>query len=406
MVTLKPFQAIRPIPELAEKVAALPYDVLSRQEAKEKAEKNPYSFLHIDKAEIDVEESLSPYDERVYEKARENLEKMIGDGIFIQEKEANFYIYQLSCDTESSQTGIVGCASVEEYKNNKIKKHERTREEKLRDRIQHIDTCHAQTGPIFLAYPTKKEITDLAAWWKRNNLPIYNFIADDGVKHTVWVVNNELTISNFQKLFEEVPAFYIADGHHRAEAAVQVGLSHGKEKGMTGGHFLSVAFPHEELEILDYNRVVADLNGHSPEEFLDKVKKIVSVEEWGERYQPKEKGSIGMYLSGRWYRLAVEHNEEDIVERLDVSILQSYLLAPVLGIENPSVDQRISFVGGIRGLGELERLVDSEEYRVAFSLYPPTMEELLQVADEGKMMPPKSTWFEPKLRSGLFIHRL
>ena len=414
MAIFKPFKGIRPIEELAHKVAALPYDVMNSDEAREMVKGNPYSFLHIDKAEIDLEPTINLYDKRVYEKARENLNQMIKEGILIQDKENRFYIYKQTMG-KREQVGLVGCTSIDDYLKNIIKKHEHTREDKELDRINHVDYTDANTGPIFMTYRSKKEINQLVEDWIKKNKPIYDFISDDKIEHTIWTIDDKDIICKLIELFKEVNYLYIADGHHRSASAVKVGLKRRKENPNYSGteefnFFLSVLFPDEQLYIMDYNRVVKDLNGHSTEEFLEKIKEKFQVEVYTGKgqYKPEEKHRFGMYLDNKWYKLKAKEgtfDPKDSVNRLDVSILQNNLLAPILGIHDPRTDNRIDFIGGIRGLEELERRV-SIDMKVAFSMYPTSIEDLMAIANEGKVMPPKSTWFEPKLRSGLFIHKL
>lgn len=414
MVTIRPFRAIRPAVEKAKEVAALPYDVLNSEEAREVVKGNPYSFLHIDKAEIDLDPALSPYDDRVYEKANENLRQMIKDGIFIQEEKPCFYIYKLTMNGKA-QSGLVVCTSIDEYENDMIKKHERTRYEKEKDRIRHVDECNANTGPIFSTYRTKHEVSELVLRWQLEHTPIYQFTADDGIEHVAWKVDDEETVNTFIEMFQSVSAIYIADGHHRSASAVKVGLMRREQyPNYTGeeefNYFLSVLFPQNELAILDYNRVIKTLNGLTEEQFLQKLEQSFYVEKAEvSPYKPAERCTFGMYLNGEWYTLKVKENlvdMNDVVKRLDISILQDYLFSPVLQIHDQRSDNRIDFIGGIRGLQELERLVDSGQFQVAFALYPTSMDDLLAIADAGEVMPPKSTWFEPKLRSGLFIHSL
>lgn len=413
MVTLRPFKAIRPKKDLAQKVAALPYDVMNSDEAREMVKGNPYSFLHIDKAEIDLDKDIDIYDKKVYEKARENLYDFIDKGIFLQDEKPYLYIYRLIMNGRS-QTGIVGCTSIDDYMNNIIKKHEFTRADKEQDRINHVDYCDANTGPIFLTYKNKKEITDIVDNWTKKQ-PEYDFTAEDGISHIVWVIDDDNTITTLLNLFKEVDSLYIADGHHRAASAVKVGIKRREENPNYNGNeefnfFLSVVFPDSDLYIMDYNRVVKDLNGHTFEEFMQKVSEKFNIKSYeGEgQLRPSKKHIFGMYIDKKWYELAAKegtYDEKDPVGRLDVSILQNNLLAPILGIEDPRTDKRIDFIGGIRGLLELEKRVN-EGMRVAFSMYPTTIDDLMDIADAGKVMPPKSTWFEPKLRSGLFIHKL
>ncbi|MBA5851801.1 DUF1015 domain-containing protein [Clostridium sp. cel8] len=414
MAIIKPFKAIRPRNDLASKVAALPYDVMSSSEAREKVKGNKYSFLHVDKAEVDLDKSIDIYDKRVYEKARENLNKMIEENVLIEDKKPCLYIYRLTMNGKS-QTGIVGCTSIDEYMNNKIKKHENTRQDKEIDRINHVDYCNANTGPIFMTYRNNKEINNIIDSWIKKD-PVYDFKADDGVFHKVWVIDDDDVILDIQNAFKNIDSLYIADGHHRAASAVKVGLKRRKEKVNYNGNeefnfFLSVVFPDSDLRIIDYNRVVKDLNGLDTKDYFNKIREKFEVSLYEEegQFKPCKEHTYGMYLDGKWYVLKAKensYNSKDVVSSLDVSILQDNLLEPVLGIKDPRQDSRIDFIGGIRGLKELERKVDSGEYKVAFSMYPVTLEELMKIADEGKVMPPKSTWFEPKLRSGLFVHKL
>ncbi|EET84378.1 conserved hypothetical protein [Clostridium carboxidivorans P7] len=378
-------------------------------------EGNEYSFLHIDRAEIDLPDSTNAYDEKVYEKAKENLNGMIDKGIFVQDEQACFYIYRLIMNGKA-QTGIVGCVSIDDYINNVVKKHEHTRQDKENDRINHVNTCDSNTGPIFLTYRYNDEVNNIINTWTQKE-PLYKFVAEDGVEHIVWTVNDNNAINSISGLFKNIDNLYIADGHHRAASAIKVGIKRREQNPNYKGDeefnfFLSVLFPDSDLNIMDYNRVVKELNGFSNEEFMDKVseKFNISMYEKEEPYKPDCKHTYGMYLDGKWYKLEAKegtYNDQDIVKRLDVSILQENLLKPILGIKDPRTDDRIDFVGGIRGLKELERRVaEQQDEGVAFSMYPPSMEELLDVADAGEVMPPKSTWFEPKLRSGIFIHKL
>ena len=411
MSVLRAFKGYRPTAELCSKVAALPYDVMSSAEAREMVKGDPYSFLHVDRAEIDLDPSVDIYSPEVYQKAADNLNKMITDGIYIHDEKPCMYIYRLTMDGRS-QTGLVACASIDEYINNKIKKHELTREDKEQDRIRHVDACNANTGPIFLTYRNRDDINALIAE-ETAKTPVYDFVSEDGVGHTVWVIDDESKISALQAAFAQVPALYIADGHHRNASAVKVGLKRRGEgeydKEAEFNFYLAVAFPDNQLKILDYNRVVKDLNGMSESEYLEKISKDFDVKPENGTFKPDSALTFGMYLGGKWYRLTAKDgsfNAADPVESLDVSILQNNLLAPVLGIGDPRTDDRIAFVGGIRGLGELVSLVDSGRAAVAFAMYPTSVEQLMSIADAGKIMPPKSTWFEPKLRSGIFIHTL
>lgn len=411
MADIRPFRAFRPAPGLERKIAALPYDVYNREEACEVVKENPYSFLAIDRAETQFGMDVDTYAPQVYEKARTMLQEQIGEGRFVQEETPCYYLYEQTMDGRA-QTGIVACASIDDYSDNIIKKHENTRADKEQDRINHVDICNMQTGPIFLAYRATDVLRRLITEVK-NNLPVYDFISEDGIGHRVWVISEEDKLQIIRQAFCEIPAVYIADGHHRCASAVKVGQKRREENpDYTGqeefNYFLSVLFPDEELHILDYNRVVKDLNGMTAEEYLDRISGDFIVEEKGrEPYRPEEKGTFGMYLDGMWYCLKAKESilSDDAVEGLDVSILQNHLLAPVLGIQDPKTDKRIDFVGGIRGLKELERRADSD-MKLAFSMYPTSIGELFAVADASRLMPPKSTWFEPKLRSGLFLHDL
>ncbi|GGE61037.1 DUF1015 domain-containing protein [Priestia taiwanensis] len=414
MVTVKPFKAIRPVRELAAQVAALPYDVLNSDEAREVVKDNPYSFLHVDKAEVDLDSSISLYDDKVYEKAKENLQTLIEKHILVQDTEESLYIYQLTMDGRT-QTGLVGCTSVDEYMEGVIKKHEHTRPEKEVDRIRHVDTCDAHTGPIFLTYREKKQIQNVLNEWIQTNQPVYDFTADDSITHTVWVIDDRKVVETITLAFSDVDSLYIADGHHRSASAVKVGLKRREQLGNYTGdepfnYFLSVMFPDNELHILDYNRIVSDLNGLSVSQFIEQVSKAFTVKEAiSTPYKSVEQHTFGMYVDGKWYELQAKEGTFDgihPVERLDVSILQNTLLTPILGVQDSRSDKRVDFVGGIRGLGELEKLVDSGKAAVAFSMYPTAIQDLFAIADAKEVMPPKSTWFEPKLRSGLFIHSL
>ena len=411
MAVIRQFKAVRPTPAMAEKVAALPYDVVNSEEARDMTAGKPYSFLHVDKAEIDLPVGIDIYSPEVYAKAKENLDNLIANGILIQDDKPKLYIYELTMEGRS-QTGLVACTSIDEYINGIIKKHELTREDKEQDRIRHVDICNANTGPIFLAYRTVDKISEIINKIKKN-LPIYDFTAEDGIKHRAWVIDNEDDITNLVELFKDVPSLYIADGHHRNASAAKVGLKRRIEKpDYTGdeefNYYLSVIFPSDQLQILDYNRVVRDLNGMSAEEFITKLSEKFDIKNVSGRAKPEKQYDFGMYLNKKWYMLTAKSSiiTEDAVKGLDVSILQDNVLIPLLGIGDIRTDKRIDFVGGIRGLGELEKRVDSGEMKVAFAMYPTSIEQLMTIADEDKIMPPKSTWFEPKLRSGLFIHSL
>lgn len=409
MAKIIPFQAIRPKKGLESEIAALPYDVYNRQEAKEVVKKEPLSFLRIDRAETQFEDDVNTYADCVYQKAHDILWDMVREEQFITDKAPYYYIYELTMKGRS-QTGIAACTSVDDYMNETVKKHENTREDKELDRICHVDVCNAQTGPIFLAYRSNEVINNIVNRVKKSEA-LYDFTADDGIIHRVWVIEEKEDMEAIEKAFSSMNSIYIADGHHRCASAVKVSLKRRKAKpDFTGeedfNYFLSVLFPDDQLMIMDYNRVVKDLNGLSEEEFLEKIKENFHVEPF-EKASPKEKGVFSMYLGDSWYKLTSkeEIKSDDAVDGLDVSILQDYLLGPILGIEDPKTDKRIDFVGGIRGLSELERRV-SKDCKVAFAMYPTSIDELFRVADEGRLMPPKSTWFEPKLRSGLFIHRI
>ena len=415
MAIVRAFKAVRPAPSLAERVAALPYDVMSSDEARAMVIGNPYSFLHVDKAEIDLDPSVGLYDTCVYEKARDNLNKMITDGVFIQDETPCLYIYKQVMNGRA-QIGIVGCASIDDYMNNVIKKHELTRADKEQDRINHVDYCDANTGPIFLTYRAKASINTLVDHVISTEKPVYDFISDDGISHTVWIIRDLAAVDKICKEFEEVENLYIADGHHRSASAVRVGIKRRAAYPDYSGneefnHFLSVIFPDDQLYIMDYNRVVKDLNGFSKDAFLRKVSEnfVIVPYEADAPLKPVEKHTFGMYIDGNWMLLKAKdgtYDASDPVSRLDVSILQDNLLRPILGIGDPRTDKRIEFVGGIRGLNVLSDRVDDGSMAVAFAMYPTTMEDLMDIADAGAIMPPKSTWFEPKLRSGLFIHKL
>ena len=414
MPVIKPFKALRPEPELVTRVASPPYDVLNSEEARQLVKDNTYSFLHVNKAEIDLDASVDHYDQKVYEKASENLNKLIKERVYLQDEQEKIYIYRQIMKGRA-QTGLVVCVSIDDYLNGKIKKHENTREDKEKDRINHIDFTDTNTGPVFLTYKAKDEIKQIVNRWTKEENPVYDFTSEDGITHTCWVIDDESTIQQLIESFAKIDYLYIADGHHRAAAATKVGLKRREQfKDYTGkeefNYFLSVLFPHDELYIMDYNRVVADLAGNSEEEFIQKISEKFTIEEYGGEgpYRPEARNTFGMYLDNCWYKLTAKpgtFDEDDAVDSLDVSILQNNLLTPILEIEDPRTDQRIEFIGGIRGLEELEKRVKAE-MKVAFSLYPTSIEELMKVADAEKLMPPKSTWFEPKLRSGIFIHKL
>ena len=409
MATIKPFRAIRPNTELVHKVAALPYDVYNRAEAREAAQKEPVSFLNIDRPETQFPEDYDMYATEVYEKAASMLAEQRAQGIYVQEETPCFYLYELTMDGRS-QTGLVACASIDDYQNQVIKKHENTREEKEQDRIRHVDTCSTQTGPIFLAYRRDEAVETIVAAEKAKT-PVYDFVSEDGIGHRVWIISDKAAVEGIAKNFAGIQQIYIADGHHRAASAVKVGLKRREAAGTYTGaeefnFFLSVLFPENELKILPYYRVVKDLNGYTAENFIKKISEKFIVEASDIPVGPEQKGEFGMFLEEKWYRLIAKPEllgGADPVKALDVSVLQDNLLEPVLGIQDPRTDKRIDFVGGIRGLGELERRTRTD-MTVAFSTCPTSILELFAVSDAGLLMPPKSTWFEPKLRSGIFLH--
>ncbi|MBE7085485.1 MAG: DUF1015 domain-containing protein [Clostridiales bacterium] len=414
MITVKPFSALRPTNEYVKECAALPYDVMSSDEARVEVQGKPYSFLHIDKAEIDLDKSIDLYDERVYAKAAENLKKFEADGVYKTDERKKYYFYRQIMDGRA-QTGIVGCASIDDYINGKIKKHELTRADKELDRIRHVDTCSAQTGPIFLAYKASEKLDEIIAT-QTAKAPLYDFVADDNIQHTVWDSDSVAVDEEIEKAFSALEALYIADGHHRAASAVKAGLKRREAKGNYDGSeefnfFLSVIFPANSLKIFDYNRLLKDLGGRTQTEFLEAVEKAlgkVSLYTGDGAYRPQKTHEIGLYVGGNWYCVEFKKeicNAEKPSERLDCAILQKELLSAVLGIHDPRTDKRIDFVGGIRGLNYLEKRCH-EDMAVAIAMYPTTLEELIAVADAGEIMPPKSTWFEPKLRSGIFIHKI
>ena len=410
MAEFIPFRAWRPDEALASRVAALPYDVYNREEAYKEAHKDALSFLNIDRPETQFPADCDMYADEVYEKAAAMLQEEMQSGIFVQEDKPCYYLYELTMNGRS-QTGIVGCASVEDYVHNVIKKHENTRAEKEKDRIRHIDTCNAQTGPIFLAYHHQSSIDALVEEIKQQ-MPMYDFVSVDGIGHRCWIVSDEVQIKTLCQAFKDMAAMYIADGHHRAASAVKVGLKRRNEqdtrKISASEYFLAVAFPDNQLQILPYYRVVRDLHGFSSHEFLEKVAENFEITECGNQpVEPTCAGVFGCYLDEQWYRLTAKADimNDDPVEGLDVALLQNYIFEPILGIHDPKTDARIDFVGGIRGVKALEQRCH-EDMAVAFSTYATSIAQLFAVADAGKLMPPKSTWFEPKLRSGLFIHEI
>ncbi|GCD13068.1 DUF1015 domain-containing protein [Clostridium tagluense] len=414
MAVVRPFKAYRPQLDLVEKVSALPYDVMNSEEAREMVIGKPYSFLHVDKPEVDLEPGIDVHSEQVYLKASENLKKMINYKVYMQEEKPCLYIYRQIMNGRP-QTGIVACASIDDYINDIIKKHELTRADKELDRFNHVDYTNANTGPIFLTYRHKDEIDALVKNWTETKTPVYDFKSEDGVSQIIWVIDEEEVINKLSALFAGTDYLYIADGHHRSASAVKVGLKRRQENpSYTGDEefnfFLSVIFPDNDLYVMDYNRVVADLNGNSSEEFMNKAseKFDITLYEGEGQFKPEVQRTYGMFLEGKWYKLAAKEgtfNMKDPVDRLDVSILQNNLLEPILGIDDPRTNSRIDFVGGIRGLSELERRVKGG-MKVAFSMCATTMDDLMDIANAGKTMPPKSTWFEPKLQSGIFVHEL
>ena len=411
MAKVNPFRAVRPRVDMAERIAALPYDVYSRQEAYEKVQGDPYTFLRIDRPETQFPADYDMYAPEVYEKAKEMLNDMMAEGLFIEEEKEAYYVYELVMNGRS-QVGIAACASVEDYERQIIKKHENTRAEKEADRIRHVDVCNAQTGPIFLAYRRREGIEEQVRK-TMSTQPVYDFTAEDGITHRLWVIDNLDDVALIKREFEQVETIYIADGHHRCASAVRVSQMRREAHPECSGeeqfnYFLSVLFPDDQLMIMDYNRVVKSLNGHSLEKFIERVGQIFELSAVGtEPYRPQCKGEIGMYIGDTWYCLKIrkEQYTGDPAADLDVAVLQRDLLEPVLGITDPKVDDRIDFVGGIRGLEELVRRVHKDA-KAAFAMYPTDIHELFDVSDAGKLMPPKSTWFEPKLRSGLLIHRI
>jgi uncharacterized protein (DUF1015 family) len=407
MAIIIPFKALRPQAQFAKQVAARPYDVLSSKEAKEEAQGNPYSFLHVTKPEIDLPDDTDHYAAEVYEKAKENLHAFIQRDVLFRESKACFYIYRLIMNGRS-QTGLVCGSAVKDYENDVIKKHEFTRPEKEKDRINHITISGAQTGNVFLAYRDVADLNDLIAKWKEEKSPIYDFIADDDIQHTIWIVNDDATIKQISSVFKtEVAQTYIADGHHRAASAAKVKAALGDHATTESLYFLTTLFPASELHILDYNRVVKDINGLTVNELIEKLKADFELKLIGkEAVKPVTLHTFGMYVDGNWYQLTAKEGtySNDSIGVLDVTILSNNILDKLLGIKDQRTDKRIDFVGGIRGLHELETRVNSGDMKIAFSLCPVTMDQLFDIADSGNVMPPKSTWFEPKLRDGLLTH--
>jgi uncharacterized protein (DUF1015 family) len=414
MALVRPFRGLRPISKMVAEVAAPPYDVIETDEAREWVKGHPYSFLHVSRAEVDLDLSIDPYNPKVYEKGLENLNRFIRDGVLVQDRRPCFYIYRLKMGSHE-QTGIYACVSIEEYKKGLIKKHENTRPDKEMDRMRHIDKLNAHTGPVFLMYHRKDEVQHLFEK-AMGKAPVYQFIHEYDVEHTFWVVDDDALIRAIRDTFASVGCLYIADGHHRAAAAERVGRIRRENNPKHDGNeeynfFPAVIFPDSEMQILNYNRVVKDLNQYSVQQFLKRIEIHFNVQLYadGKAYQPENRTKFGAYLAGKWYVLkAMDNicNPNDPIACLDVSILQKSLLAPILGIQDPRTDKRIQFVGGIRGLEELEKMVNSRGFAAAFSLHPTGIDQLMKVADAGKVMPPKSTWFEPKLRTGLAVHFL
>ncbi len=415
MAVFKPFKAMRPIPEKASEIASLPYDVMDSDEARIEVQKHPLSFIHVEKPEVDLPLGTDLYDPSVYAKAKENLYSYLERGLMKQDENPAFYVYRQTMDGRD-QFGLVGLTSVDEYMEGKIKKHELTRAEKEADRIKHVDTCDAHSSPVFFTYRHREDIDQTVSKIVSSHRPEYDFTSDDGIGHTLWLMTDPKDIDTIQNAFAEMDCLYVADGHHRTASAAKVGLVRREQFPDYSGDeefnfFMAVIFPDNQLKIFDYNRVVKDLNGNSKEDFMQKVSEKFEITpvHASEPYRPEALHTFGMYIDGMWYKLQAKPGTWDasnVVESLDVSIMQSNLLDPILGIKDPRTDKRIDFVGGIRGLGELQKRVDSGREVVAFAMYPTSMDELIGIADAGEIMPPKSTWFEPKLRSGLFIHPL
>jgi uncharacterized protein (DUF1015 family) len=407
MATIVPFKALRPQAQFAKQVASRPYDVLNSTEAKQEAQGNPYSFLHITKSEIDLPDDTDHYSNDVYEKAKENLQAFVQRDVLFRENKACYYIYQLIMDGRS-QTGLVCGSAVKDYENDIIKKHEFTRPEKENDRINHIKITGAQTGNVFLAYRDVEEMNELISNWKKEKSPIYDFVAEDGIQHSIWIINDDIAIKSISTIFKtKVPETYIADGHHRAASAAKVKNALGEDATAESMYFLTTLFPASELKIIDYNRVVKDLNGLTHQQLFEGIANDFECILIGkESFKPSKPHEFGMYIDGNWYQLVSKHGTytTDPIGVLDVTILSNNILSKHLGIKDQRTDKRIDFVGGIRGLEELQKRVDEGEMKIAFSIYPVTMEQLFNIADSGNVMPPKSTWFEPKLRDGLLTH--
>ncbi len=407
MSTIRPFKALRPQPQFTKQVASRPYDVLNSTEAKIEAQGNPYSFLHITKSEIDLKEDVDHYSPLVYQQAKDNLDAFIKREVLFQESKPCYYIYQLIMDGRS-QTGLVAVSSVDDYEKDIIKKHEFTRPEKEQDRINHIKITFAQTGNVFLAYRNNTEIDTIINNWKSVKSPAYDFIAEDNIQHTIWVISDSEVIQSISDIFDaKVPCTYIADGHHRAASAAKVKNSLGANVTESSKYFLTTLFPSNQLAILDYNRVIKDLNGLTEEEFIEALQQDFAVEKIGNQaFKPQALHEFGLFINHNWYKLTSKEGTytTDEIGVLDVTILQNNILDKLLGIKDQRTDTRIDFVGGIRGLGELEKRVNNGEMKLAFSLYPVSIDQLFNIADSGNVMPPKSTWFEPKLRDGLLTH--
>ena len=406
MITIQPFRALRPEAQHAKQVASRPYDVLNSKEAKIEAQGNPNSFLHITKSEIDLPEEVDIHSQQVYDSAKNNLDAFVSRNILFRESKPCYYIYQLIMNGRS-QTGLVCGSSVDDYENDLIKKHEFTRPEKEKDRINHITTTGAQTGNVFLAYRNVTEIDEVISKWQKEKNPVYDLIAEDGIQHSIWIINDSEVNDLVSELFKtKVPFTYIADGHHRAASAAKVRKALSKDAPEGANIFLTTLFPSNQLHIMDYNRVVKDLNGLQKEAFIEKLTSSFIVEKAEKAFSPGNLHQFGLYTGKQWYSLTAKENTytNDPIGILDVTILQNSLLDPILGIKDQRTDQRIDFVGGIRGLEELEKRVDSGEMAVAISLHPVSIQQLFDIADSGNVMPPKSTWFEPKLRDGLLTH--
>ena len=411
MPALRKFKAIRPAKEFAKKLASYPYDVVSTSEARDLVKDNEYSFLRVVRSEVDLPEDTNPYSEEVYQKARENFQSFLDKNILIQDEKPYLYLYRQIMNGKA-QHGIVGCASAQDYEKGRIKKHELTRKQKENDRINHVLTTNINSGPVFLTYKPRADIKEIVSEITKQT-PECDFTADDGIQHTVWIISDNSKSESLIQCFSETDTFYIADGHHRAASAAAAAKKRAAENKSHSGSeeynfFLAVLFPADELTLLDYNRAVKDLNGLSNEEFLEKLKSVFEISPCDEKYKPVHKGEVGMYLAGKWYKLVFKNIEEenDPVKSLDTSRLQDYVLTPILDIDDPRTNDRIDFIGGIRGLSELEKIVNNGQFQVSFALYATSTDELMNIADTGGIMAPKSTWFEPKLRSGLLIHDL